>query len=252
MLIDQFLSAAWQKWQRLCHLVLLLPHGYEGQGPEHSSARLERYLQLCAQHNMQVCVPTTPAQIFHLLRRQIHRPFRQPLVIMSPKSLLRHPEAISTFEDLSEGEFQCVLDDQGIQSHELIKRVVLCSGKIYYELFARRAAESMTDVALIRIEQLYPFPYESVQAVLSQYAQATEIIWCQEEPQNQGAWYSRRHCFEICMQSHQTLQYAGREPFAAPAAGSPKLHQKRQAAVIDQALGLADIQPVQYGSVQYD
>ncbi len=250
--IDQFISSAWQKWQRLCHLVLLLPHGYEGQGPEHSSARLERYLQLSAQHNMQVCLPTTPAQMFHLLRRQMHRPFRHPLVVMTPKSLLRHPQALSTFKDLSQGGFQCVLDDSEPLKAKQIERVVLCSGKIYYELLARRAEAQLKHVALVRIEQLYPFPYADVQTILAQYTQAQTLVWCQEEPRNQGAWYSRRHCFEACMQDQQQLWYAGRDAFAAPAAGSPSLHKARQAAVIEQALGLAEIQPVQYGSVQND
>ena len=245
VIIDQFISSAWQKWQQLSHLVMLLPHGYEGQGPEHSSARLERYLQLAAQHSIQVCVPTTPAQQFHLLRRQILSAFRRPLIIMSPKSLLRHPESISSFEDLSEGQFKCVLNDQQVKP-EKVKRVVLCSGKIYFELLSMRQQQVIDDVALIRVEQLYPFPYRELREILATYSHAETVLWCQEEPRNQGAWFARRHCFEGCLAPQQKLQYVGRDMFASTAAGSPKLHKQRQAAVIAQALGLQPIELIKY------
>jgi 2-oxoglutarate dehydrogenase E1 component len=245
VIIDQFISSAWQKWQQLSNLVMLLPHGYEGQGPEHSSARLERFLQLSAQHSMQVCVPTTPKQIFHLLRRQAKRKFRQPLVIMTPKSLLRHPLAVSSFEDLSASDFSCIIDDDNIDKNK-ITRVVVCAGKIYFELLEARNKEGINDVALIRIEQLYPFPYEVAKKVFAQYSSADEVIWCQEEPRNQGAWFSRRHCLEESIAGHQKLLYVGRDMYASTAAGSPKLHKVRQDSVISQALGLIEISLVKY------
>jgi len=238
VVIDQFISSGEQKWGRLCGLTLLLPHGYEGQGPEHSSARLERYLQLCAEHNMQVCIPSTPAQVFHLLRRQAIRPYRKPLIVMSPKSLLRHPLAVSAIEELSEGYFKAVLPEAVDLDHGLVTRVVLCSGKVYYDLLEARESLKKEDVVLIRIEQLYPFPEQELQEVLKPWARVKDVIWCQEEPQNQGAWYSCQHHFRAALDDNQSLHYAGRAPSAAPAAGYHHLHQEQQHALIKDALGL--------------
>jgi len=236
VVIDQFISSGEQKWNRLCGLVMFLPHGYEGQGPEHSSARLERYLQLCAQNNMQVCVPSTPAQIFHLLRRQMIRPWRKPLIVMTPKSLLRHPKAVSSLDDLSEGQFELVLDDAAKPKN--IERVILCCGKVYYELLEKREKEKLDNVALIRIEQLYPFPEEAIKKVLSHYKHVKKFIWCQEEPQNQGAWFVIQQWLPVCLASGQTLTYAGRSASASPAAGYLPVHLAEQAALVIDALGL--------------
>ncbi len=241
VVMDQFISSGEHKWDRLCGLTMLLPHGYEGQGPEHSSARLERYLQLCAEHNMQVCVPSTPAQIFHLLRRQSIRPLRKPLVIMSPKSLLRHKEAISTLEDLSQGMFQTVIPDVEDVNPKEITRVVLCSGKVYYDLIARRRTEEMKHVAIVRLEQIYPFPEDEFFAAISPYTNLKESVWCQEEPMNQGAWYSSQHHMRRVVHRHDEtlyLDYAGREASASPAAGYMALHLKQQEQLIKDALGL--------------
>lgn len=236
VIIDQFISSAEQKWDRLCGLVMLLPHGYEGMGPEHSSARLERYLQLCAQGNMQVCVPTTPAQIFHLLRRQVIRPCRKPLITLSPKSLLRHHLAVSSLEDLANGEFQLVLREADDLKAEKVKRVILCSGKVYYDLLEKRREQNIQDIAMIRIEQLYPFPLEELQALLKQYKNAKEIIWCQEEPKNQGAWYSLHHKFVACVNDKQTLSFVGRDASSSPAVGHAKLHKLQQQLLVEEAL----------------
>jgi 2-oxoglutarate dehydrogenase E1 component len=238
VVIDQFISSGWQKWQRLCGLVLFLPHGQEGMGPEHSSARLERFLQLTAQYNIQVCVPSHAGQIFHLLRRQMLRNFRKPLVIMTPKSLLRKPEAMCQLDDLINGKFHCVIPENKHTDAKKIKRVVLCSGKIYFELLAKRAELGMQDIALIRIEQLYPFPYEDLKNILAQYTSEVSWVWCQEEPKNQGAWYAKRHCMEKCLPENAHLYYAGRGTFAAPAVGYPALHREQQERVINEALGL--------------
>ena len=237
VIIDQFLSSGWQKWQRLCGLVLFLPHGYEGMGPEHSSARLERFLQLCAQHNLQVCVPSNAAQIFHLLRRQMKRAYRKPLVVMTPKSLLRLPAAMSPMSDVVSGSFQTVIVDDDVPPKKA-KRILLCSGKSYYDLKAAIEADNVDGIVLMRIEQLYPFPYELLKAALKRYASVHDVIWCQEEPRNQGAWYIKRHCFEACLSGKQRLSYAGRARFAAPACGYPALHKKQQALWVAQALGL--------------
>ncbi len=241
VVMDQFISSGEHKWDRLCGLTMLLPHGYEGQGPEHSSARLERYLQLCAEHNMQVCVPSTPAQIFHLLRRQVIRPLRKPLVIMSPKSLLRHKEAISTLEELSEGHFQTVIPEVEDINPKDVTRMILCSGKVYYDLIARRRTEEMKHIAIVRLEQIYPFPEEEFFAALSQYENLKETFWCQEEPMNQGAWYSSQHHMRRVVHRHNPnvyLDYAGREASASPAAGYMALHLKQQEQLIKDALGL--------------
>lgn len=236
VIIDQFISSGWQKWKQMTGLVMLLPHGYEGMGPEHSSARLERYLQLSAQNNMQVCVPSTPAQIFHLLRRQIVRPVRVPLIVMSPKSLLRHKLAVSSLNDLSHGKFQLVIPEVDQIKTEEVRKVILCSGKVYYDLLAKRREDKINDVAIIRIEQLYPFPYDELRTELSKYKKTKQVIWCQEEPRNQGAWFITRHRILDCLQKNQTLDYVGRSPSAAPAAGYPALHKKQQAALVEDAL----------------
>jgi len=235
VVIDQFISAGEQKWNRLCGLVMLLPHGYEGQGPEHSSARLERYLQLCAQHNMQVCVPTTPAQIFHLLRRQMLMASRKPLIVMSPKSLLRHRLAISSLEDLSFGQFQQIIPEIDELNNRNVKRIILCSGKVYYDLLEKRRKDERNDIAVIRVEQLYPFPKEALQMELEQYQNATELVWCQEEPMNQGAWYSSQHNMQAILGGKLSLSYAGRPNSAAPAVGNVALHIKQLHAFLDEA-----------------
>lgn len=238
VVIDQFLSSGEQKWGRLCGLTMLLPHGYEGQGPEHSSARLERFLQLCANHNMQVCVPSTPAQVYHMLRRQVVRPMRRPLIVMSPKSLLRHPLAVSSMEELAQGSFQNVIPEMDTQDSSKVDRVVFCSGKVYFELLERRRKENITNVALIRVEQLYPFPHADMEETLAQYQHVKDFVWCQEEPQNQGAWYCSQHHFWGSIPAGAQLTYAGREASAAPACGYPALHAQQQDSLIKTALKL--------------
>lgn len=238
VIIDQFISSGWQKWNRLSGLAMLLPHGYEGMGPEHSSARMERYLQLCAQYNIQVCVPTTPAQIFHLLRRQVVRPFRKPLIVMSPKSLLRHKLATSTLDELAQGEFQLIIPEVDQLEDAKVTRIILCSGKVYYDLLEKRRQNSLNHIAIIRIEQLYPFGYDECRYQLARYPNANEVIWCQEEPKNQGAWFCSRDRFLECKRDDQTLTFVGRDPSAAPAAGYPALHKKQQQTLINTALGL--------------
>ena len=235
VIIDQFISSGEAKWERFCGLSLLLPHGYEGAGPEHSSARLERFLQLCAENNMQVCVPSTPAQMFHLLRRQMLQPFRKPLIVMTPKSLLRHELSVSALDELIRGGFARVLGEIEELPNAAVRRVVFCSGKVYFDLLRARRKEERRDVALVRIEQLYPFPGEELQAVLNRYPNAREIVWCQEEPQNQGAWYQIRHRLQE-FGGGRTLLYAGRAPAAAPATGIPKLHELEQQALVAAAL----------------
>ena len=239
VVIDQFITSGEHKWQRLCGLTMLLPHGYEGQGPEHSSARLERFLQLCAEHNIQVCVPTTPAQVFHMLRRQAIRPLRKPLVVMSPKSLLRHKEAVSTVEDLAEGQFYNVLDESDDLDKTKVTRVVICSGKVYYDLRAARRTRNIDDIAIIRMEQLYPFPEGDLLNVLQQYPSLKEAVWCQEEPMNQGAWYSSQHHMRRALANHKKeayLHFVGREGSASSAAGYMALHLEQLESFINQAL----------------
>ena len=236
VVIDQFISSGEIKWGRLSGLILLLPHGYEGMGPEHSSARLERYLQLCAERNMQVCVPTTPAQVYHMLRRQAIRPFRKPLVVMTPKSLLRHKLAVSTLDELATGCFQPVIDEIDSLDSNQVTRLVLCSGKVYYDLLAARRKQSLTHCAIIRVEQLYPFPEDILRAKLQQYPSAKDVIWCQEEPMNQGAWYCCQHHMRSCLAKGQKLQFVGRPASAAPAAGLAALHKQQQLLLIMQAL----------------
>ncbi len=238
VVIDQFICSGEEKWGRLCGLVLFLPHGQEGMGAEHSSARLERFLQLCAHDNMQVCVPTTPAQHFHMLRRQLLRPFRKPLIVMTPKSLLRHPLVTSSVDDLIDGEFQLVIDEQDNLKPKAITRVVLCQGKVYYDLLAERRKQKVEDVAIIRIEQLYPFPKKAFETIMAAYAHVTDIVWCQEEPENQGTWYTIQFPIRKSLNDTQKLSYVGREAFAAPAVGYPSLYHEQQHELVAQALKL--------------
>nr|VFK18613.1 MAG: 2-oxoglutarate dehydrogenase E1 component [Candidatus Kentron sp. LFY] len=240
VVIDQFLSSSEAKWGSLCGLVLLLPHSYDGQGPEHSSARLERFLQLAAQDNIQICVPSTPAQMFHMLRRQMLRPYRKPLIVMSPKSLLRHRLSTATREDLAQGGFQTIIDDVDNPSKKSVLRVVLCAGKVYYDLIEQRRKNNAKHIALLRLEQLYPFPRDEVAAILAQYPSAVEIMWVQEEPRNQGAWdfINSRHHLAGLLNPGQTLSYAGRPFAAAPATGRLGLHVKEQQALANRAMTL--------------
>jgi 2-oxoglutarate dehydrogenase E1 component len=236
VIIDQFISSGEAKWERFCGLALFLPHGYEGAGPEHSSARLERFLQLCAEWNMQVCVPSTPAQMFHMLRRQMLQPFRKPLIVMAPKSLLRHEMSVSSLDDLTHGSFARIIDESDDLQPAQVRRLVFCSGKVYFDLLKARRKDSIRDVALVRIEQLYPFPSEEYEAILSRYSGAREIVWCQEEPQNQGAWYQIRHRLQEPLGARRQVLYAGRAPAAAPATGIAKFHEAEQLALINAAL----------------
>lgn len=238
VVFDQFVCSGEQKWGRLCGLTMLLPHGYEGQGPEHSSARLERFLQLCADHNMQVCVPTTPAQVFNMLRRQVVRPMRRPLVVMSPKSLLRHPLAVSSLEELATGEFKNVIGEIDDLDAKAVERVVFCSGKVYYELLEQRRKSEQFNVAIIRIEQLYPFPDKELQTALADFQHVKQFVWCQEEPQNQGAWYCSQHHFRAAIPEGTYLTYAGRKASAAPAVGYMSVHVKEQQALVNEALNV--------------
>lgn len=236
VVIDQFISSGEAKWNRLAGLTVMLPHGYDGQGPEHSSARLERYLQLCAGDNMQVCVPTTPAQMFHMLRRQALRKYRKPLIIMSPKSLLRHRLSVSTLADLVEGRFQAVLGEVDPIQDQEVRQVILCAGKVYFDLLERRRAEQRKDIAIIRVEQLNPFPREALEREWQRYAKAKDVVWCQEEPENQGAWRYMQAYLQSYLKTGQVLHYAGRPAYAASAEGSLAKHQAVQAALITAAL----------------
>jgi 2-oxoglutarate dehydrogenase E1 component len=236
VVIDQFITSGEAKWGRLCGLTMLLPHGYEGQGPEHSSARLERFLQLCANHNIQVCVPSTPAQMFHLLRRQVLQPIRNPLIVMTPKSLLRSKAATSQLKVLTGGRFQRVIGDRGPGSAEEIRRVVFCSGKVYYDLAEKRDAENIREVAVMRLEQLYPFPEAALRGFVEEFPRATEVVWCQEEPQNQGAWYQIRHHLQACISERHELRYAGRPHSASPAVGYYAAHLQEQQALVNEAI----------------
>jgi 2-oxoglutarate dehydrogenase E1 component len=254
VVIDQFIASGEVKWGRLCGLVMLLPHGYEGGGAEHSSARIERYLQLCADYNIQVCVPSTPAQMFHLLRRQMLRPYRKPLIIFTPKSLLRSKDAASPIAELTQGKFLPVIPDpdvRGVGAQFIgrsigrsdiaqqaallptkVRRIIACSGKIYYELMAARRTQNIADMAIIRIEQLYPFPHDDLTAQIAAYPKATELVWCQEEPGNQGAWHRIQHYLLRHLRKGMRLDYALRPSSAAPAAGYLAVHQEQQKAVI--------------------
>jgi 2-oxoglutarate dehydrogenase E1 component len=240
VVIDQFITSGEHKWMRLSGLTMLLPHGYEGQGPEHSSARLERFMQLCAEHNIQVCVPSTPAQVYHMLRRQAIRPLRKPLIVMSPKSLLRHKEAISTLEELADGRFFNVMDETDNLEPEKVRRAVICSGKVYYDLRAARREREIDDIAILRLEQLYPFPETELLDVLAPFTNLEDAVWCQEEPMNQGAWYASQHHMRRVIHRHKVdvyLRYIGRDATAAPAAGYMALHVEQQDKFINEALG---------------
>ncbi len=240
VVIDQFISSGEAKWGRLCGLTLFLPHGYEGQGPEHSSARLERFLQLCAEANMQVCVPSTPAQMFHMLRRQMLRSFRKPLIVMTPKSLLRHKLSVSPFESLVNGSFETLIDEVDDLDPAAVQRLIFCSGKVYYDLLEARREHGMDNAAIIRIEQLYPFPIDLYRDAIARYPGAEQIVWCQEEPQNQGAWYQIRHRLQEPLGDAHMLYYAGRPGAAAPAAGRLSIHNQQQKALVNAALGISD------------
>ena len=235
IIIDQYLSSAEDKWRRMNGLVMLLPHGYEGQGAEHSSARLERFLQLCAEHNMQIANCTTPANFFHLLRRQMHRDFRKPLVVFTPKSLLRHPKCVSTIADLTKGGFQEVIDDATANAKST-RRVVFCSGKVYYDLLERQEADKDSGVAIVRIEQLYPFPQKQVDAIVAKYKNANELVWLQEEPENMGSW-----SYLLRTWTNAEVKLIAREASASPATGSHKQHDKEQHALIDKAFAKSEL-----------
>jgi 2-oxoglutarate dehydrogenase E1 component len=236
VVIDQFITSAGTKWGLCCGLVMLLPHGLEGQGAEHSSARLERFLQLCAEHNIQVCVPTTPAQMFHLLRRQMLRDYRKPLIVMTPKSLLRHRLALSTLDELVNGHFQAVLPEIDHIDPADVERLIFCSGKVYFDLLEARRARGLTNAAIIRLEQIYPFPKVSFATVIEHYGTTEEIIWCQEEPQNQGAWDQIKHRFHHFIQTGKRPYYVGRPASAAPAVGHRAAHVEQHERLIDEAL----------------
>jgi len=238
VVIDQFIVSAQHKWERLSGLVMLLPHGYEGQGPEHSSARIERFLQLCASENIQVCVPSSPSQIFHLLRRQAIRKMRTPLVVISPKSLLRNPIAVSNIEELTKGQFKCVINDD-IEDPKSITKIVMCSGKVFYDLVQKRNDKKLKNIAIIRIEQLYPFPYDDLEEILTKYQNVNEFIWCQEEPLNQGAWFSHRHRIQRVLDrlgEGNEVNLVSRPAAAAPAVGLMKLHLQQQEDLINEAI----------------
>ena len=237
-IIDQFIAAAESKWRLMNGMVMLLPHGFEGQGPEHSNAYLERFLSLCAEDNMQVCVPTNPAQYFHVLRRQIRRGFRKPLILMMPKSLLRFKPAFSSIEEFTEGSMQLVLDDPASPERDRVRRVLLCSGKVYYSLAAARDKEGLKDVAVVRVEQLYPFPKKEMQGVLAKYRQAREIAWVQEEPKNRGAWGYMSERLREMLPDPAVLTYFGRDAAASPATGSFKMHEVEEREIITHALEL--------------
>jgi 2-oxoglutarate dehydrogenase E1 component len=242
IVVDQLIASAEYKWGRMCGLVMLLPHGYEGQGPEHSSARLERFLELCAEDNIQVVNLSTPAQLFHGLRQQLVRDFRKPLVVMSPKSLLRHPRAVSRVEEFVSGRFQRVIDDPDVPAGEreraAARRVLLCSGRIYYRLLEEREKRGISpaDAPLLRLEQMYPYPRAELQAALASYPALERVAWVQEEPRNMGAWRNLLHRFEASLPRGVVLEYIGRDSRAVPATGSFEVHQQEEAAILEAAL----------------
>ncbi|MBV9241783.1 MAG: hypothetical protein JO314_07235, partial [Acidobacteria bacterium] len=251
IITDQYISSSEDKWQQRSRLVMLLPHGYEGQGPEHSSARLERYLQLCAENNMQVCYPTTPAQYFHLLRRQVKQEIIRPLIVMTPKSLLRLPAAASNIDELTKGGFEPVIDDVRITDRNAVHRVVFCSGKVYYDLDAARVSSphvskgsteqetSQTlsgDVAIVRLEQFYPSPKTALSKIIASYRNATEFIWTQEEPQNMGGWTFVESRIEDLLPEGKRLRYVGRSASASPATGSYTIHNLEQEKLVSDSL----------------
>ncbi|MCH8557202.1 MAG: multifunctional oxoglutarate decarboxylase/oxoglutarate dehydrogenase thiamine pyrophosphate-binding subunit/dihydrolipoyllysine-residue succinyltransferase subunit, partial [Balneolia bacterium] len=235
IIIDQYLSASEAKWRQTSSVMMLLPHGYEGQGPEHSSARIERFLQLCAEDNMRVVNCTTPAQFFHLIRRQALSDIKKPTIVFTPKSLLRHPLAVSNTEELASGKFEYVLPDTDVKAED-VRKVVFCSGKVFYDLYTKRKEDEINDVALVRIEQYYPFPDSDVRAQLAQYPNAKEVVWCQEEPRNMGAWTYIRSRFEYDLNNEFDIDYVGRFASASPAAGTMKLHTAEQEKLVTEAL----------------
>jgi 2-oxoglutarate dehydrogenase E1 component len=237
VVIDQFIASGEVKWGRVNGLTLMLPHGYEGQGPEHSSARVERFMQLAADTNMQIVQPTTASQIFHILRRQMVRNLRKPLIIFTPKSLLRNKDATSPISEFTKGSFQTIIPENKALKADKVKRVVLCSGKVYYDLAKKREENGHDDTAILRVEQLYPFPHKAFSAELKKYPNATEIVWTQDEPQNQGAWFFVQHYIHENMLEGQKLAYSGRAASASPAVGYSHLHQDQQKALVDGAFG---------------
>jgi len=244
VVFDQFISSCEAKWGRYCGLTVFLPHGYDGQGPEHSSARLERFLQLCARENMQVCYPSNPSQMFHLLRRQIIRPYRKPLIVMSPKSLLRHKLSTAPVEHLVDGRFFSVIDEVDDINKADVTRLLVCSGKVYYDLLEARRKNKLANIAILRLEQLFPFPQEDMKAVINGYPNAGEIIWVQEEPKNQGSWYymQSRGTMIGCLKDHHVFGYAGRFYSASPAVGYMSLHLEQQKKLVSDALQLDRIE----------
>jgi 2-oxoglutarate dehydrogenase E1 component len=235
-IIDQYIAASEDKWRQTSRLTMLLPHGYEGQGPEHSSARLERFLQLCAENNLQVCYPTTPAQYFHLLRRQIRPDGDRPLIVMTPKSLLRLPAAASSLDQLTNGGFNPLIDDAEIKDPSSVQRVVLCSGKVFYDLLEARKKSDETRVCLLRLEQFYPFPMQRLREVIARYPNAKQLVWAQEEPKNMGGWTFVEPLLESLLPSCDRPIYVGRAASASPATGSYAIHQAEQASLVHDAL----------------
>ncbi|MGH7179740.1 MAG: 2-oxoglutarate dehydrogenase E1 component, partial [Tepidisphaeraceae bacterium] len=244
-LIDQIMAAGESKWRYMNGVVLLLPHGYEGQGPEHSNAYLERFLQMCAEDNVQVCVPSTPAQYFHSLRRQMHRKFRKPLILMMPKALLRYEPGSSRIEELTTGSFQNVIDDPAISDRERVRRVLMCSGKVYYtlRLAQEKAPEKHGQIAIVRVEQLYPFPQRDIAAILSKYGQKHEVLWVQEEPRNRGAWSFVADRLPAMLPDNVSFGYIGRDEAASPATGSMSEHQREEREIVAAALEASSRSP---------
>jgi 2-oxoglutarate dehydrogenase E1 component len=240
VVIDNFIAAAESKWGQRNGVTLFLPHGQEGQGPEHASARLERYMQLCAQDNLQVCQPTLPAQLYHLLRRQMSAAHRRPLIVMTPKSLLRHPEATSSLQDLADGQFQEVLPDNGGAADAGISRVIVCSGKVYFDLVEYRRAHGLEDVAILRLEQLYPFPAQALAAQLARYKKLRQLVWCQEEPRNQGAWKVIAEDLCAVLPAKAQLADSCRDACASTAPGHMSLHVEQQARLVANAFSAAE------------
>jgi 2-oxoglutarate dehydrogenase complex dehydrogenase (E1) component-like enzyme len=238
-IIDQYIAASEDKWMQTSRLTLLLPHGYEGQGPEHSSARVERFLQLCAENNLQVCYPSTPAQYFHLLRRQVRPGMERPLVVITPKSLLRLPAAASSLDDFTSGGFQPLIDDREIENPGEVERIVLCSGKIYYDLVEARKKSGDKRVSIVRMEQFYPFPLTRLRELLGRYPNAKQLVWAQEEPKNMGGWTFVEPRLENLLPRCERPIYVGRAASASPATGSYAIHQAEQAKLINEALSLS-------------
>jgi 2-oxoglutarate dehydrogenase E1 component len=240
VIIDQYIAASEDKWKQRSRLAMLLPHGYEGQGPEHSSARLERYLQLCAENNLQVCYPTTPAQYFHLLRRQVLQETARPLIVMTPKSLLRLPAAASSLDQLTTGGFLPVIDDADVSKRESVRRIVLCSGKVFYDLNVARKKSGDERVAILRLEQFYPFPEKRLREILSSYPNATQLVWTQEEPKNMGGWTFVEPRLMNMLKNCERPFYVGRSASASPATGSYTIHELEQRRLVEEALTTDD------------